>query len=126
MYDRGSLGASGDLAPLANLFLPLIGVGDVYYKGRKRGSDQRIGRVRLEACEAEKQGGVSFIERYAIYERQWRIRLDAAFSLSKKADLIAALSLRLSMGVSILSWIVSSRCVRIPDKSRPGPLFDGY
>ena len=30
------LGASGDLAPLANLFLPLIGVGDVYYKGRKR------------------------------------------------------------------------------------------
>src|SRR3712207_9008050 len=34
-YDRGSLGASGDLAPLANLFLPLIGVGDVYYKGKK-------------------------------------------------------------------------------------------
>ena len=27
VYDRGSLGASGDLAPLANLFLPLIGVG---------------------------------------------------------------------------------------------------
>lgn len=34
VYDRGSLGASGDLAPLANLFLPLIGVGDVYYKGK--------------------------------------------------------------------------------------------
>ena len=49
---------------------------DVYY-GPQTGSDQRIGRVRLEACEAEKQGGVSFIERYAIYERQWRIRLDA-------------------------------------------------
>ena len=28
VYDRGSLGATGDLAPLANLFLPLIGVGD--------------------------------------------------------------------------------------------------
>ncbi len=36
VYDKGSLGASGDLAPLANLFLPLIGVGDVFYKGRKR------------------------------------------------------------------------------------------
>ena len=35
VYDRGSLGASGDLAPLANLFLPLIGVGDVYYKGKR-------------------------------------------------------------------------------------------
>lgn len=36
VYDKGSLGASGDLAPLANLFLPLIGVGDVFYKGQKR------------------------------------------------------------------------------------------
>ena len=31
VYDRGSLGASGDLAPLANLFLPLIGMGEVWY-----------------------------------------------------------------------------------------------
>lgn len=34
VYDRGSLGASGDLAPLANLFLPLIGEGEVCYKGK--------------------------------------------------------------------------------------------
>lgn len=35
VYDRGSLGASGDLAPLANLFLPLIGEGEVMYDGRR-------------------------------------------------------------------------------------------
>lgn len=34
VYDRGSLGASGDLAPLANLFLPLIGEGKVFFKGK--------------------------------------------------------------------------------------------
>lgn len=34
VYDRGSLGASGDLAPLSNLFLPLIGEGEVRYKAR--------------------------------------------------------------------------------------------
>lgn len=34
VYDRGSLGASGDLAPLANLFLPLIGEGYVDFKGK--------------------------------------------------------------------------------------------
>lgn len=34
VYDRGSLGASGDLAPLANLFLPLIGEGEVCYKNK--------------------------------------------------------------------------------------------
>ncbi len=41
--DRGSLGASGDLAPLANLFLPLIGVGDVYYQGKKREAMSSVG-----------------------------------------------------------------------------------
>lgn len=35
VFDRGSLGASGDLAPLANLFLPLIGEGEVMYKGNR-------------------------------------------------------------------------------------------
>ena len=35
VYDRGSLGASGDLAPLANLFLPLIGEGEVMFQGKK-------------------------------------------------------------------------------------------
>lgn len=35
VYDRGSLGASGDLAPLANLFLPLIGEGEVEFKGKR-------------------------------------------------------------------------------------------
>mgnify|MGYP000736118323 CR=1 FL=1 len=38
VYDRGfTWGRRGDLAPLANLFLPLIGVGDVYYKRGRRG-----------------------------------------------------------------------------------------
>ena len=40
VYDRGSLGASGDLAPLANLFLPLIGEGEVFHNGKRfKGSE---------------------------------------------------------------------------------------
>lgn len=35
VFDRGSLGASGDLAPLANLFLPLIGEGEVIFKDKR-------------------------------------------------------------------------------------------
>ena len=33
VYEQGSLGASGDLAPLAHLVLPLLGMGEVVYKG---------------------------------------------------------------------------------------------
>ncbi|RYY96652.1 MAG: aromatic amino acid lyase, partial [Chitinophagaceae bacterium] len=34
--EKGSVGASGDLAPLAHLFLPLIGLGEVYFEGTRR------------------------------------------------------------------------------------------
>ena len=36
IYQQGSLGASGDLAPLAHMCLPLLGLGEVVYKGKKR------------------------------------------------------------------------------------------
>lgn len=42
VFDRGSLGASGDLAPLANLFLPLIGEGEVWYKGKRIRSSEAL------------------------------------------------------------------------------------
>ena len=35
VYEQGSLGASGDLAPLAHLVLPLLGMGEVIYKGER-------------------------------------------------------------------------------------------
>lgn len=38
VYEMGSLGASGDLAPLAHLSLPLLGLGEVYYQGEKWGT----------------------------------------------------------------------------------------
>lgn len=38
VYQQGSLGASGDLAPLAHLSLPLIGLGEVYYQGKRQTS----------------------------------------------------------------------------------------
>lgn len=40
VYDRGSLGASGDLAPLANLCLPMLGLGEAFHQGKRfNGSD---------------------------------------------------------------------------------------
>ncbi len=36
VYEQGSLGASGDLAPLAHLVLPLLGMGEVIYEGKEK------------------------------------------------------------------------------------------
>ena len=44
---KGSVGASGDLAPLAHLFLPLIGEGEVYYKGKKIQSSDMLNKDKM-------------------------------------------------------------------------------
>ena len=56
VYDRGSLGASGDLAPLANLFLPLIGEGEVIFENRRIAGKEILNifgwhPIRLESKE---------------------------------------------------------------------------
>ena len=143
VYDRGSLGASGDLAPLANLFLPLIGVGDVYYKGRKREAISVLDEFAWKPVKLKSKEGLALLNGTQFMSANGVFALMRAFSLSKKADLIAALSLeafdgridpfmdciqqmRTHLLDTIHERIVSSRCVRIPDKSRLGPLFDGY
>lgn len=47
VYQQGSLGASGDLSPLAHLSLPLIGMGEVYYKGKKTSHQRSLSFTQL-------------------------------------------------------------------------------
>ncbi len=92
VFEQGSLGASGDLAPLAHLSLPLLGKGKVHYKGEIVDS---IVALKAEGIEpialAAKEGlallnGTQFMSSYA----SWA--LVAAKRLSGWADLIATLS----------------------------------
>ena len=75
VYQQGSLGASGDLAPLAHLCLPLIGMGEVLYQGKVRPSAEKgpaLGRCMegegLGGHQAAEQGGPGPSERHAVYE----------------------------------------------------------
>jgi histidine ammonia-lyase len=93
VYDRGSLGASGDLAPLANLFLPLIGEGEVRYKGIKRNAADVLKEFGWEPIELKsKEGlallnGTQFMSSHAVYG------LLRAFRILKLSDVIGAISL---------------------------------
>ncbi len=93
VYDRGSLGASGDLAPLANLFLPLIGVGDIYYKGKKREAISVLEEFGWEPVRLQSKEGLALLNGTQFMSANGVSALLKAFRLSKKADLIAALSL---------------------------------
>ena len=61
VYSQGSLGASGDLAPLAHLFLPLIGLGEVYYKGEKVSADKMLKDKGWEPITLQSKEGLALL-----------------------------------------------------------------
>ena len=73
VYQQGSLGASGDLAPLAHLCLPLLGEGEVDYKGKRISGKELNHTLGLEAIVLQsKEGlallnGTQFMSAYASY-----------------------------------------------------------
>lgn len=91
--EQGSLGASGDLAPLAMLFLPLLGRGEVYFRGEKQPAKNVLEAMGWEPIKLEaKEGlallnGTQFMLSHAIHT------LLKAFRIVKYADVIGALSL---------------------------------
>ena len=91
--ELGSLGASGDLAPLANLFLPLINEGEVWYKGKicdAKAINAKLGWAPIELGAKEGLAllnGTQFMSSHAVYA------LLKAFKIAKYADIIGALSL---------------------------------
>jgi len=93
VYTYGSLGASGDLAPLAHMSLPLLGMGDVYMNGeRKRAADvmKTLGWDPIDLQSKEGLAllnGTQFMSAYGVY---LCLRV---FKLSQLADVIGALSL---------------------------------
>lgn len=93
VFQQGSLGASGDLAPLAHLSLPLIGEGEVYYKGERcsaRQVNSLLGwdNITLKSKEGlALLNGTQFMSAYSVWA------LLRSQNLYNAADFIAAVSL---------------------------------
>ncbi len=91
MFEMGSLGASGDLAPLAHLSLPLIGLGRFYYKNEIINAPKVLKELSLEPIElAFKEGlallnGTQFSTGYAVWNI---IKSKKLFDLSNKTAAI--------------------------------------
>jgi histidine ammonia-lyase len=93
VYEQGSLGASGDLAPLAHLVLPLLGMGEVIYDGKRYESGVILKRFGWSPVELKsKEGlallnGTQFMSAYSVYT------IAMAERLSVVADITSAISL---------------------------------
>jgi len=93
IYQQGSLGASGDLAPLAHMSLPLLGLGEVVYQGKKQNTADVLKQLNLQPIQLKsKEGlallnGTQFMSAYGI----WCLLQTKKISLA--ADVISAISL---------------------------------
>lgn len=93
IYTQGSLGASGDLAPLAHLALPLIGEGVVLYKGVKTNTKDLYQTLGWEALKLQSKEGLALINGTQFMSSYGVFCLLKAQSLAKWADAIAAISI---------------------------------
>jgi histidine ammonia-lyase len=93
VFQQGSLGASGDLAPLAHLSLPLLGLGKVNYNGSQPDTSFALAKVGLKPLKlTSKEGlallnGTQFMSAYGVYN------IIQSKKMSRWADMITAVSL---------------------------------
>src|SRR4030095_16901502 len=96
--EKGSVGASGDLAPLAHLFLPLIGLGQVSYQGARYRAQDVLKKFSLQPIQlGPKEGlalinGTQFILAFAVTAVQ------RMHNCLEAADIIGAMSLEALTG----------------------------
>ncbi len=93
IYTQGSLGASGDLAPLAHLSLPLIGKGEVYLNDEIKNSQEVLEQFGWEKIELQSKEGLALLNGTQFMSAYGVWILQKAYKLSYLADLIGALSL---------------------------------
>jgi histidine ammonia-lyase len=92
IFQQGSLGASGDLSPLAHMSLPLLGKGEVFYKGERRESEQVLKEMGLAPLSLEAKEGLALLNgtQFSTAYGLWAIL--QAWRLWDVANLAAAIS----------------------------------
>ncbi|KQL17956.1 histidine ammonia-lyase [Cytobacillus solani] len=90
---QGSLGASGDLAPLSHLALVLVGEGEVFYKGERRSSHEVLSEEGLEPLTLEAKEGLALINGTQAMTAMGVVGYLEAEKLAYQSELIAAVTM---------------------------------
>ena len=93
VYQQGSLGASGDLAPLAHMSLPLLGLGEVYFEGKKVASHEVLAQKGWEPITLQSKEGLALLNGTQFMSAYGTWCLIRADHLSRAADSIGAVSM---------------------------------
>lgn len=93
VYQQGSLGASGDLSPLAHLCLPILGLGEVNFKGRDVAAEEVNKKFGWEAITLQSKEGLALLNGTQFMSSYGCWSIMNAKRLSRTADIVAAISI---------------------------------
>jgi len=96
--EQGSLGASGDLSPLAHLALPLTGKGQVLYEGQAVPAEWALSRAGLRSIVLEAKEGLALVNGTQGMLAVGLLALHRAWNLARAADVAAAMSVEAALG----------------------------
>jgi histidine ammonia-lyase len=99
--EQGSVGASGDLAPLAHLALPLLGRGQAELRGEVIGGAEALGRVGLEPFRLEAKEGLALLNGTQMMSALGALALRDAERLLGSASVVAAMSTEALLGTNV-------------------------
>jgi histidine ammonia-lyase len=95
---RGSVGASGDLAPLAHLALPLVGEGEAVVDGERLDGASALRKVGLEPIRLASKEGLSLVNGTQFMAAMAALGLERARRLARSADIACSLTLEALQG----------------------------
>jgi histidine ammonia-lyase len=98
--EQGSLGASGDLAPLSHLALVLIGEGEAFYKGERMSGKDALAKENLEPIVLSAKEGLALINGTQAMTAMGVVAYLEAEKLAYQSELIAAMTLEGLQGIS--------------------------
>ncbi len=96
--EQGSVGASGDLAPLSHLFLPLLGEGQVFYKNKIQNTSTLFKKLKIKPLELGPKAGLALINGTQFIAAHAVHVVSVLHNCLAHADLIAALMIEGLMG----------------------------
>jgi histidine ammonia-lyase len=96
--EKGSVGASGDLIPLAHLSLVIIGLGEAYYKGQRMSGAEVLNHCGITPLRLEAAEGLALINGTQVMSAVGGLAVYDAMNLSKLTDIASAMTLEVLMG----------------------------
>ncbi|MBQ7077590.1 MAG: histidine ammonia-lyase [Lachnospiraceae bacterium] len=97
--EKGSLGASGDLAPLSHMVLPMLGLGEAWFKGEKMTGAEAMKKAGVPVIELTEKEGLALINGTQVMNAVGALTMYDALNLVKVADIATAMSFEAQQGV---------------------------